>query len=277
MNGTILVVLDEMPTGNPYNTPLNFSLKSSISGNEIWSGTLINPGDWTTFPFGFHSEAKVVDSLGNEILTWKWDPILHGDKIHKFFNAWSIKNKGAFGIAIGTHDGTSGEWVDPVRNGTLRGVLIEASSHQYLDLVKNYHEFPWVTPLLTLVTPEGGEKIFYEFGKGHINSLKLDHVKNYAGGETSEIKEIKKESVSIVDLFLEVSKTNSVRWLHLDTEGIDAELILSLDDPRIDLPEVIIYESLNLSDLEKSNLEEWLSKKGFETLVSGWNTLSVKK
>ena len=88
-NGTILVILEETCVENPYITPLNFSIKNSISGVEIWKGTLNNLGDWTCFTFGFHSDAEVTDLLGNSILKWKWDPFLHGDQIHKFFNTWA--------------------------------------------------------------------------------------------------------------------------------------------------------------------------------------------
>ena len=85
------------------------------------------------------------------------------------------------------------------------------------------------------------------------------------------------KSTSIVHLFLKVGENREIKWLHLDTEGIDAELILALDDPRITLPEVIIYESLNLSEADQRNLINWFSERGFKTLMCGWNTLAVRK
>jgi hypothetical protein len=276
-NGTIFVILQQTCVETPYITPLNFSIKNSISGVEIWNGTLNNPGDWTSFPFGFHSEAEVTDLLGNSILKWEWDPFIHGDQIHKFFNAWSIRNRGAFGIAIGTHDGTSGEWVNPVMNGLLQGILIEASNNQFSELEKYYKDVPGAFPHMLLVTPDGGEKSFYELGKGHVNSLKIDHVKNYVGDSNLEIIEKRMKSTSIVDLFLKAGENKEIKWLHLDTEGVDAELILALDDPRITLPEVIIYESLNLSERVQSNMINWFSERDFNTLVCGWNTLAVRK
>lgn len=276
-NGTVLAILEETSVENPYITPLNFSLKNSISGKEIWNGTLNSPGDWISFPFGFHSKAKITDLLGNCILEWEWDPFLHGDQIHKFFNAWANRNQGAFGIAIGTHDGTSGEWVNSVRGGLLQGVLVEASYQQFSDLEKYYRNIPGVFPYMALVTPGGGEESFYELGGGHVNSLKIDHVKNYVDDENLEIVEKKMKSISIVDLFLKVSNNKEIKWLHLDVEGADADLILALDDTRITLPEVIIYESLNLIEEIQDNLINWFSERGYKTLVCGWNTLAVRK
>lgn len=276
VNGTILLVFEETSIDNPYLTPLNFSLKNSISGDEIWSGTFVNPGDWSSFPFGFHSEAEVHDFFGNLVFRWKWDPVLHGDPIHKFFNAWAVKNKGSFGIAIGTHDGTSGEWVDPVRNGNLEALLIEASDKQFKSLVQNYKAFDHVYTYKSLVTPFGGESTFFELGDGHVNSVKIEHVQNYSDEFNSPIREIRMPSISIGDLFKNLEVSKKIKWLHLDTEGLDADLISALLDQKIVLPEIIIYESLNLSEIEQNDLLNKLSSVGYRTFVYGWNTLAQR-
>jgi hypothetical protein len=277
VNGSILLSLEPFTLETSYSLPLKFTIKNLVSGIEIWNGFLTNPGDWSSYPFGFHSRVEVHDSLGNLILEWKWDPSLHGDVIHKFFNAWAFKNKGSFGVVIGTHDGTSGEWVDPIRNGFLQGFLIEASTNQYMDLVDNYRGISGAFPAMALVTPNGGDTIFYELGSGHINSVKLEHVQNYLENEEMNIGEKRMNSVSIVDLFLNIGKINQIKWLHLDVEGIDADLIFALDDSRITLPELIIYESLNLDPEIHNYLLSWFDERGFKTVVCGWNTLAVKE
>lgn len=277
VNGTVLLEIEETHINLPYVTPLNFSLKNSISGDEIWNGTFNNPGDWSSFPFGAHSEAEVKDGLGNTILNWKWDPALHGDPICKFFNAWAIKNQGAFGIAIGTHDGSSGEWVEPVRSGLLESFLVEASDKQFNLLQKNYTGLEGVYLYKSLITPYGGDVSFFELGEGHVNSVKLEHVQQYSDESDLQIVEKKMRSISILELFQNLESDKQIKWLHLDTEGLDAELIFALLNHNVVLPEVIIYESLNLSNDVRSDLLQKLSFLGYQILEYGWNTLAYGK
>ena len=52
-------------------------------------------------------------------------------------------------------------------------------------------------------------------------------------------------------------------------------MILSLDDTKVKLPEIIIYESLNLSDDRKKNVIKWLESKKYQCEESGWNTIAT--
>jgi hypothetical protein len=73
-----------------------------------------------------------------------------------------------------------------------------------------------------------------------------------------------------------VGLSDEIKWLHLDVEGIDADLVMSLDETRVKLPEFIIYESLNLSPEKKEKVYRWLSEKGYSYKESGWNTIAHK-
>jgi len=75
---------------------------------------------------------------------------------------------------------------------------------------------------------------------------------------------------------LELGLEKDLKWLHLDVEGIDANLIMSLDDRLIVLPEIIIYESLNLKKGEKEEISKWLSEKSYSFYESGWNTICYR-
>ena len=67
-----------------------------------------------------------------------------------------------------------------------------------------------------------------------------------------------------------------IKWLHLDVEGLDSELIMSLDKEIINLPEIIIYESLNFSSQEKKETISWLEKNRYSCRECGWNTIAHK-
>jgi hypothetical protein len=274
-NGNILLQWDHIPIQNPYYPPLNYYFKNSISGKSYWQGVFNNPGDWSSFPFGFHSTVEVWDSLGEKVFNWVWDPLVHGDAIYKYFNCWAQKNGGAFGICIGTHNGTTGEWVEPILNGLLQGLLIEASVDAYNELRHNYGGRDGVSTLLSLVTPKGGQTTFYEMGEGYVNSVRYDLIKNYISDNGPRPKETVVDSLSIVDLFTHYSQEKEIRWMHLDVEGIDDRLILALEEYKITLPGLIIYESLNLDPQSQRYLLKRLSHRGYQTLTCGWNTLAV--
>ena len=66
-------------------------------------------------------------------------------------------------------------------------------------------------------------------------------------------------SISLNDLIISNGLEKNCKWLHLDVEGIDSDLILSLDENKINLPEVILYESLNMSDSTKLVTKSFLT------------------
>jgi hypothetical protein len=247
-------------------------LHKSLKG-KVTSKTVMFPGWYSHYPNNSYTTVELVDFIGNKLFEWKWNVFIHGNFGHQFFENWANMNKGSNGIAIGTNDGMSGEWVGPVINGKLNATLVEASKKQYDELNDFYGEYPWVTLKNDLITANGGLQTFYEGGDGVTNSCNknviLKYVINY------NVSEIKIDSISINDLIVEVSTKGKVKWLHLDVEGIDGELIYSIKDNL--LPEVIIFESVHMSSEYKFNLLDFLSKKGFNSVTSGYNTICFKK
>lgn len=257
---------------SPYQYPLKFSVYNQISGQEIWTSNLF-AGSWSSFVEPCNSFAVIVDNNQNQIVKWEWDTFQHGDESHVLFMIWSLKNKGAKGIAIGTHDGSTGEWVEPLRKGLIEGFLIEASIPQYKNLVQNYKNIPGCFPILSLITPDGRDCEFFEGVQGFTNSIIKEHSLKYDDSVVASIKKTK----SLNDLILEIGLSENLSWLHLDVEGIDGDLILSLDDSRIKLPELIIYESCNLSPQKKQEVFRWLDERGYSYKESGWNTIAHKQ
>jgi GT2 family glycosyltransferase len=236
--------------------PLYFTVQD-ISNRVIWE-TELYPGSWSLWPWITWTTVKIVDSLGSFIYSWEWDPIKDGCISHQLFHLWSLKNRGSFGIAIGTHDGTSGEWVGMVKNGMLRALLIEASENQFIKLNEFYSGKKWVRCENKLITVDGKDLIFYEGGTGHTNSVKKSHIEMTV---EKNIREVWKSSESLISL---LEKNLGYKWLHIDVEGIDDELILSLEGREDLLPEVIVYEHESLP-LERENiLVDFLEKNNFK-------------
>lgn len=264
--------LTDLDIDFPYQFPLEFSVYNTVSGNKVWASQLF-PGSWSTFVEPCNTYATITDANQKEIVRWEWDTLLYGDDASTLFMLWALKNKGAKGIAIGTHDGTTGEWVQPLRNGLVEAFLVEASIPQYKNLVNNYKSIPCCYPILSLITANGADCEFYEGIEGYTNSVIKDLTLHYEPSATSSIK----KSRSLNDLICEVGLSDSLDWLHLDVEGLDAELILSLDNSRVKLPDLIIYENLNLSIEKKEEVHGWLERYGYLFKDSGWNTIAHKK
>jgi hypothetical protein len=108
-----------------------------------------------------------------------------------------------------------------------------------------------------LITPNGGEVKFYEGGQGYTNSVDETVIKNW---EKEEIKCTIRDSISIND-FIETNCNGKVDWIHLDVEGLDASLILSLH-PKF-LTNFIIFEDYNLMSEQKEILTDYLKSNGY--------------
>ena len=249
--------------------PINFKVLNSVSGKLQWESDLY-PGHWSYYGMISNTVSQVTRK--EEILCeFTWDTFLHGDLAHQYMMIWAIENKGSFGLAIGTHNGETGEWVEPIRKGLIEGILVEASNTQFLELSENYKGIKNCQILNCLVTPEGGELTFWESkDASYANSVLKEHVEKFPGEAVGKMM----ESISLNDLIS--SQNKKVKWLHLDVEGIDTDLILSLSPEIIGSLDFIIYESLNTQEKKKEECKLFLEERGFFVKESGWNTLAIR-
>lgn len=265
--GKIEVVIPRGEDG--LNFPLSLEIFNKIGGSLRWKSQPLFPGWWANYVGVDNSYVEIKDSIGESIEKWEWDVFAHGNECYSSFMRWALKNTGARGIAIGTHDGTTGEWVEPLRGGIIEGFFIEASLPQYKNLIQNYREISGFYPILSLITVDGKDCMFYESQEGYANSV----LPSYPG--PNSIGSIK-NSRSLNDLICEIGYSDKLDWLHIDAEGIDSELILSLDDSRISLPEVIIFESCGLCENERKKIQNWMISKGYNFKDCNWNTIAFK-
>lgn len=261
----------EVSTNTINNSPLFVTFKT-LSGNVLWSSKL-NSNMFTRYGAISNSTMSVVDNVGNTLTKWVWDPIQHGDLSHKIFKLWAINNRGSNGIAVGTHNGMSGEWVNPVVNGELKATLVEPSDTQYKELYSFYNKMGWVSLIKEIITKDGKDVTFYEGGDGFTNSIDKKITEEHVNG--SELIEIHTSSKSINDLIIESNSNGLVKWIHIDVEGLDGELVYAIKDDL--LPELLIFESLHMSDDYKVNISSYLRNKGYDVQHSGWNTICIRK
>lgn len=255
--------------------PYTLKVKKHVSGEVQWETQLYD--EWfATFPTTEMYDIQIVDSTGNDIYTKKWDVMENGNHFYK--SLWmynkSLLSKGIFpqGLVIGTHDGEFGEWVPLVLNRDCNIVLVEASDKQFEKLKTNYKSFSRVRTLQNLVTPNGGNVEFFEGGEGYTNSVVEKVIRDW---ETEEIKSTEKTSISITDLILEFCD-GKIDWLHLDVEGLDAKLIMGIEEEKVTLPNFIIFEDYNLDENHKNEIYKWLENKGYQLFSDGGICEAIK-
>lgn len=248
--------------------------------NSIWS-TDLYPNMWASWDILDNDNfVAVIKNNKDEIISqFKLDIWVNRNSTEQFFDAWMSKNPNSKGIVIGTHDGTTGEWVKHVKNNTTYAVLVEASKKQFNELLQNYLNFNNVTFRNDIITGNGGKVKFYEFGTGHANTLSESHYKKHVY-ENEEVTIVSTDSVSINDLILQENLQDTLDWLHLDTESIDDEIIMSLDFNKVNKPKLIVFETINFSKERTGNSEridklfDWLHSNGYKVKYDYWNSFA---
>lgn len=255
--------------------PINFSVKKIFNDEEIYSAKL-NQGWYASHPAVDSCYVEATTNKGILIFREYWDPIKHGCVSDSMFYLWCLKNPGSKGMAIGSNDGSFGDYAIPFIKGLIdKMILVEASERIFDKLKENYSRFENVKTLNHLVSTDGKGLKFYESvsGPGLVNSIYEENAKFFGG----EIIEVWKESFSINDLIAECGL--ELDWLHLDVEGLDEDLILALDFERISKPKVIIHERNKEKKDKESIVFEHLINSGYEVFEndSQMNRIAILK
>jgi len=261
-NNKIKLSIGYLPSFIP--TPLKLKIKSPISNKIVWESNDLNSNNWAMFPNVEIFDALVYDADNNLIFKKSWNILEHGTSLYQqlyyYLKYLNKKGKNPKGVAIGTHNGEFGEWVPSVIDNLTEALLVEASNKQFKELKNNYEKFNNVKLLNSLITGDGSDQIFWEGGRGYTNSI----VKRVPEDqETEPLTSTILRSININDI---VNKDTD--WLHLDTEGYDYTLLMSLEY----LPKFIIFEYENLLEEELQQLKNYLIRKQY--IIDNTNAVS---
>lgn len=268
LNQTGVEIGDLTPIGGG---PIKVVFKNIIS-EEVHFSQVLNSNTWCRWSGAeLITDVLIYNDKDNLIHQHKWDVLRDGDEIEKslwmYLKNRKIQGVKSKGLVIGTHDGRNGHWIYSIKDKLSEAFLIDGSEKQFENLRKNYEWFENVKMLNTIVTPKGGIVEWFQGGEGYTDTVVSDLIHDWL--DESQITKIQKDSIS----FVKLTNENDFDWIHLDVEGIDGDLILSLEK----LPNVIVYESMNLSREMESDLENWFEKNGYTTLVCNGNTMATKK
>jgi FkbM family methyltransferase len=204
---------------------------------------------------------------------------MDGGRLYKclygYCHRMTLQNNKLRGLAVGTHDGAFGEWVPAVREKMSKAFLIEASNKQFNELCKNYKDFSNVKLYEKLITTDGKDIEFFEGGgddEGYTNSVINEFFKK------QNIKERYSRISPSTSLneFIVKEMNSKIDWLHLDVEGYDDKLILSIDETLYNLPKLIIWEYEHIEEEEKISLEKFLYDRGYIVDYDNNNAMATK-
>ena len=267
-NTTSVSVNDMTQISN--NLPLTLKLKNIITG-EIHYQVDLNPSAWAVWSGAeLITDILIYDSTGELIFEKKWDVSEYGDLVEKdlWYYLKGRKNKGlkSNGLVIGTHDGRNGHWIYPIKHGLSTATLVDGSDNQYVELMRNYYNNPFVETKNLIVTTDGSDVEWYQGGEGYTDTVVKELIESWLVDKP--IIKTSRNSVAINKLMSE----QEYDWLHLDVEGIDGDLILCLEQR----PNVIIYESMNLPQEMNDKLTEWFTTNKYVTITDNGNTIAKK-
>jgi len=267
-NTTSVSVNDMTQISN--NLPLTLKLKNIITG-EIHYQVDLNPSAWAVWSGAeLITNILIYDSTGELIFEKKWDVSEYGDLVEKdlWYYLKGRKNKGlkSNGLVIGTHDGRNGHWIYPIKHGLSTATLVDGSDNQYVELMRNYYNNPFVETKNLIVTTDGSDVEWYQGGEGYTDTVVKELIESWLVDKP--IIKTSRNSVAINKLMSE----QEYDWLHLDVEGIDGDLILCLEQR----PNVIIYESMNLPQEMNDKLTEWFTTNKYVTITDNGNTIAKK-
>jgi hypothetical protein len=256
-----------------------FIFRIKRNSEPIWE-CYIYPNSWAYWHCEHNDniEAFIYDNDGKIISYFKLDPWTNQNATEQFFDTYILRNPNSNGLVIGTHDGETGEWVKHVKNEKVNALLVEGSINQFNQLVRNYYNYNNVKMINHIVTGDGRDVEFYEFGSGFANTVDRSHFEKHNQTDLTNI--VKTKSISINDLIIENDLQTNLDWIHLDTESIDDEIITSLDFKKINKPKLIVFETINFSeertgsDLRIKKLFEWLELHGYKTKYDFWNSFA---
>jgi len=260
-----------------------FKFEILRDGQCLWT-TDLYPGMWGSWDTLDNDNfvAVIKDGRGNIVSQFKYDVWVNRNATEQFFDTWMNRNPHTKGIVIGTHDGTEGGWVKHVKNKSTFAVLVEASKKQFDELVVNYLNFENVSFRNNVITGNGGDVEFYEFGSGVANTINESHYKGHVK-DGEDVTIVNMTSVGVNDLIIQEKLESDLDWLHLDTESVDDEIIMSLDFGRIVKPKLIVFETINFSKERIGNTERidklfgWLESNGYSVKYDYWNSFAFLK
>jgi FkbM family methyltransferase len=253
-----------------FNLPLNVKFLNYYTDEILWE-TNLGPDMWAKYNIIIGTKIQITTKNGKTIKEVCYNKLKYNNIIDDVFTTTISSKNLKNGVVIGAGSGSYGEWIYLIKNKKTSAILIEPDEKEFKKLIQYYSQYENVELLNICVDIEDGEKEFWLTPEGNVNSLKKENCLKYGIKENDLInKKIKVYSLN------DLLKTKNIDWIRLDVEGMDSELILSLDDEILNKLKYIQYEHINITEYEKINTNLYLESKGFNVFMVGIDMVGIK-
>jgi FkbM family methyltransferase len=243
----------------------------------VWETIIETPNTWCCLPYSRNLDVRVIDNNGDLILNKMWSFNSKSDICEIEFIKWCqnfyfVNGYKPNGVVIGSHNGTTGEWVESYKQSLIGDVLlVEPNIKPFNQLVSNYQHDSKFTFKNVAISEHDGFINFFTDGNSdsESSSLILDNLlKNTNSSICHKIR-----SVTPDNLFIDFTPD----WLHVDAEGYDAKILLMINDDYLHKLKFIIWEHIHLDSEIKIKLKEKLELFNFKVIVGlDYNTFATK-
>jgi len=249
----------ELSTFNIFNEeqlPLVVKFKNFINNKIVWTRKL-DEGCWVEWSGGEVIYNFTIDTAQEQrVLDWKYQVENNGTLVEKTLY-YFIKNTPhrTKGLIVGSHNGLWGQWIFPVIENACDVVMVDGSSLQLEEAKINYSHLNNCKFINEIVTPDGKDVTWFQGKEGCTDTVDKKIISKFLNED--EIISSFRTTISINNIF---EQYGNFDWLYLDAEGIDSDLILSLNYH----PGLIIYEPDHISDKQNIKLMEWFKLNGYK-------------
>ena len=164
------------------------------------------------------------------------------------------------------------------------GLVIEPVKEYFDELVENYKDYPEIIKVNKALHASEKNIEIYKISPNSVNKYP-DWVKGIASLDAEHHKKTNIDSKDIInetvlaDTLMNIINQNPINqkidYFQVDTEGFDYEVIKMIDFECIK-PKKIKYESINLKEDEKNNLELLLENQGYFVFTEFGDSIAIK-
>ena len=208
---------------------------------------------------------------------YRW-PEVHGNLLVLGFALLHARRKGTIRVLqIGAFDGRACDPLSEIlQDENVSAILVEPQKIPYEHLVECYAANPRVCLINAAVAEHDGVVKLYLTGPGasQTASLVTQHHRRF-GSDTNDVRQLEVPSISVGSL-LKMLHGERLHLLQIDTEGMDYQILKWFFEAGVE-PDVLNFESLHLSKVERLASRQLLNAKGYWWIDSDQDTFALKQ
>lgn len=249
--------------------PLKFKVCGLVDNNNIYYETELSGGMWAKYS-GIRDIRVLIFTKDNVLIKEKkYSYELENLKLYEFWEYYCKLNKNYKFLILGSGNGNWGEWCNPIIENNIKCHLVEGDEDEFKKLKNSYEKFENVRMYNIFLSSDGKDYNFYKLNNG-FSSINLSYL------EKNNLKTNNIQKVKTIDIKTFLSILEDIDCIRFDVEGIDYDLIKSIDDDVFNNLKFVQYEHMNLEEKKIKEIDELFINKGFKKIDFEIDTVYIK-